>query len=218
MPSAAEREEAARGIIGAEIDILVISGTNLVPKDGGGLFTKSKSSDPYVKVVFGGKELGRTPHVEKTLNPSWNHALKFMLEGKSFRTDGELVLAVVDYDKRSNDDPMGEVRLKISELLHGRVTEKAYPVQNCRGCKNASGELTFKVVVSLRRALSLEAHDSVAIQDRRVAIGLGWDPLPGNRPIDLDTSCVAINNRGEVVMTETVYFGKLYADSQVNDA
>ena len=61
---------ADRDILGAEIDLTIVGGKDLVAKDGGGLFSKSKSSDPYVRVVYVGHEYGRTEVVEKNLSPS----------------------------------------------------------------------------------------------------------------------------------------------------
>ena len=43
-------------IQGVQIDITVIEGRNLVAKDSSGIFSKKKSSDPYVKIHFGGKK------------------------------------------------------------------------------------------------------------------------------------------------------------------
>ena len=40
-------------------------------------------------------------------------------------------------------------------------------------------------------------------------VGLGWEMLPGNLPIDLDMSAVAVDRQGGVDLEETVYFGDL---------
>ena len=85
---------ADRDVLGAEIDLTIVSGKDLVAKDGGGLFTKSKSSDPYVKVMFVGHEYGKTEVVKKNLNPTWNHSMKMVLEGRRFRTDADIVLSI----------------------------------------------------------------------------------------------------------------------------
>jgi len=45
------------------------------------------------------------------------------------------------------------------------------------------------------------------------ALGLGWDMLSGNRAIDLDASCVAIDFRGRVIKEECVYFAQLASRS-----
>jgi hypothetical protein len=202
---------AERDVIGVEIDVVVKSGKDLVAKDGG-LFSK-KSSDPYVKIQLGSRELSRTPTIEKTLNPVWGHACKFMLAGRELKANSRLVFAIFDRDKASKDDPMGEVSLPIAPLMNGQVSESWHRVANCPGCKNATGELQLRLTVLVRRALTLQPHDSVPISDRYVAAGLGWDMLPGNRAIDLDASCVCLSARGDVLPQETVFFGRLCSES-----
>ena len=46
-----------------------------------------------------------------------------------------------------------------------------------------------------------------------IAIGLGWDPLPGGAAIDLDSSCVCVSFKGDVVVDECVYYGQLNSRS-----
>jgi len=208
-------------VIGVEIDLTLEEGRSLVARDGGGILGmgKAKSSDPYVIVKCGQArhgmiELGRTNVVKKTLNPAWKQTFKFHLEGRKFRTSDSLVLAVYDFDTMSADDPMGEVALPLSALLDGRPIDRWYPVANCRGCSDAKGELHCKISVLLRRALSLEAKQALPLQGGgRIAIALGWDLLPGNRAIDLDVACVAVDVRGRVVMQECVYFAQLLSKS-----
>ena len=172
-----------RAVIGAEIDLTVVAGRGLVAKDGG-VFSK-KSSDPYVKVVFVGSELGKTPTITKSLDPEWNHTMKFVLEGRRFRTDADLVLGLWDFDKTSGDDSMGEVRLRMADLLHGSVVDKWCGVTASPGCTKVSGELHVRVSVALRRALSIGAHEAVPISDSRIVRcpGLEWlsESLASNR-------------------------------------
>lgn len=84
-------------VVGAEIDLTVISGRGLIPKDGGFGFG-ARTSDPYVVIAAvlpaarsgrGGhcEELGRTAVIAKNLNPRWDQAFKFHLHGRRFRGD-----------------------------------------------------------------------------------------------------------------------------------
>ena len=126
--------------------------------------------------------------------------------------------AARDSDKNSwpvatNDDPMGEVRLKMADLLHGHLADRTYGVTASPGCSKVSGQLQVRVAVSIRRALSMNAHEAVPISDHRLAVGLGWDMLPGNKAVDLDASCVCISRSGQIMPEETVYFGQLVSRS-----
>lgn len=121
----------------------------------------------------------------------------------------EVVIAIFDEDKMSANDPMGEVRLPLKDLAHGFVAERWYPVKNCEGCKDASGELQLKASMVLRHALCLHRHDTLQLTVPTIAVGLGWDPLPGGKAIDLDATCVCVDNNGQIMMQETVYFANL---------
>ena len=76
MPSSAHLP----AIQGVDVTINVVQGRNLVAKDRSGLFGKKKSSDPYVKVLFGEKKIGKTRDISKTLDPEWNETFNFKLK------------------------------------------------------------------------------------------------------------------------------------------
>ena len=126
-------------VVGAEIDLTVISGRGLIPKDGGFGFG-ARTSDPYVVIAAvlpaarsgrGGhcEELGRTAVIAKNLNPRWDQAFKFHLHGRRFRGDMLLRLRVWDSDAMSADDPMGEAVVPVGDLLGGQVIERWYAVR-----------------------------------------------------------------------------------------
>ena len=56
-------------VIGAEIDITIEAGRDLVAKDGSGFLGmgKAKSSDPYVKIIYRGATLQKTAVQKKTV-------------------------------------------------------------------------------------------------------------------------------------------------------
>eukprot|EP00900_Chrysochromulina_parva_P007268 jgi/Chrpa1/16542/Chrysochromulina_OHIO_Genome00017593-RA len=73
---AARREDD--DVLGCEIDCTIISGRNLVAKDGTGMLGMGakKTSDPYVVVSFGGQKLTKTEVKDKTLAPTYDHGFK----------------------------------------------------------------------------------------------------------------------------------------------
>jgi tellurium resistance protein TerZ len=201
-------------VIGVELDATIIAGKELVPKDGSGIFGmgKAKTSDPYVRILLDGKKIGETSVQKKTLAPVWGEAFKQNFEGRAFNPNAILVFAIFDKDKASADDPMGEVTVPLSSLYSGHVVEKWFPVTVCKGCNNATGSLHLKLACAVRRAVSLRAHESMAVSGF-VAVGLGWDMLRGGGAIDLDTSCVAVSFAGRILEQETVYFAQLRSRS-----
>ena len=64
-----------------ELDITVFRAKNLIANDGS-LFGKKKSSDPYVRIFWGGKKCGKTKAIGKTLSPEWNENFKINVESK----------------------------------------------------------------------------------------------------------------------------------------
>ena len=70
------------------------------------------SSDPFVKVFYGLKEVGSTPFLRRTLGPEWNHELTITLDA----TQMFVVLELWDRDDLSLDDLLGKCRIRLQEL------------------------------------------------------------------------------------------------------
>lgn len=188
-------------VIGVEVDCLLRAGRQLVAKDGGGVFGKAKTSDPFVVVSFGQHTLGTSHVVPKNLSPQWNQTFKWNIEGRAFHNakgSRDVVFSVFDFDKFSKNDPMGEVRIPLVSLYDGQVLDKWHAVNIVKGCKNASGELSIKICAALRRVLSLKrgaSHPLSGVDETEIAVGLGWDMIKGNKAVDLDASCVCVSFR-----------------------
>ena len=101
----------------------VLRGAGLVDKDRSALsFVKGKS-DPYCVVLVDGREVGRTSTQKQTLDPDWtgtgvsgdddDDACFDLLVAEASR----VCVQIFDWDQWSADDPMGEVNVKISDLL-----------------------------------------------------------------------------------------------------
>mmetsp|Transcript_12705 Transcript_12705/g.19680 ORF Transcript_12705/g.19680 Transcript_12705/m.19680 type:complete len:592 (-) Transcript_12705:71-1846(-) len=207
-------------LAGLEIDVSIIQGRDLVAKDRGKIgLGKKTTSDPFVKIFFEGIERGHTKTVPKNLSPAWNQDFKIHLnqnDANRFvsRKTGELHFHIFDEDKLSAPDYMGGVTVPLA-FTSGTSVTSWYPVNTSTArspfgsCHNATGELQIKVTVSARRALSLVKGNSKELPPGTVLrVGLGWE-MENNREIDLDTSCVAVGNNGNVLMDETVYFADL---------
>ena len=196
-------------MVGVEIDCTVVAGRGLAAKDRSLL--GKKSSDPYVVISCGKRRLGTTKVVNKSLSPVWDQAFKLNLDAKAAAhlESIELVFAIFDKDKVGANDPMGVVPMPLASLTGGHVSDRWHAVSNCSGCSNASGELHIKASMATRHALCLHRHDTLPIAQPIIAVGLGWERLPGGAAIDLDASCVCVDHQGEVLMGESVYFANL---------
>ena len=121
-------------VIGAEIDITIKAGRDLVAKDGG-TFSKG-SSDPFVKIKgwnINKREwkIGKTKTVSKSLNPTFDETFKFhfnhmQTRGLVAQPKFTLIFSVFDDDKLSSDDPMGEVRVELSTEQASALHQVSY--------------------------------------------------------------------------------------------
>jgi len=99
--------------------------------------------------------------------------------------------------------------LPIKSLLNGRPLDKWLPLKPYKGCKKAKGEIHVKVSVAVRKSVSLKRGMCTPIRGGILHVCMGWDMLKGGVPIDLDTSCVGVDARGNILLDESVYFADL---------
>jgi hypothetical protein len=93
---------------------------------------KSGTSDPYVKIKLGGKEVHRTSHIEKTLNPAFSsdHKNAYIIKcpAKELYAKKGIELVVKDHDKGlgalgfTNDD-LGSVKISGAQLYNAPVDQ-----------------------------------------------------------------------------------------------
>ena len=69
--------------------------------------------------------------------------------------------------------------MPLASLTAGHVSDRWHAVSNCSGCSNASGELHIKASMATRHALCLHRQDTLQITQPTIAVGLGWERLPG---------------------------------------
>ena len=200
-----------------EIDLKVIEGRNLVAKDKKMFSSKKGTSDPYVKVSIAGnyiKSLGETKVIKKTLDPKWNKAFNHKIKSRDAnriaRGRHQTILRFEIFDQDTlTDDPMGIVTIPLS--LTAEASTKWYKVEKGAGvnyCKKASGDLSIMLATTTRRVLNMVPGNSLPLNTGHIRVGLGWDMEYG-RNVDLDSSCVAVDFKGNILMNETVYYGNL---------
>ncbi|KAL6070885.1 Synaptotagmin-7 [Balamuthia mandrillaris] len=96
-----------------ELFVVVVAGRDLSIRDASG------SSDPYVVLTVNGQHKQKTQVKKQTLNPSWNETFSFRLQNTAA---SQLLIQVMDWDRFSSDDFMGQVEIPLTEVtLKGQV-------------------------------------------------------------------------------------------------
>ena len=155
--------------------------------------------------------------VEKTLNPTWNESFKVKLgtqksnqlyqKAKNGSQPITYTLCIFDKDKLNKDDNMGVVNGIIS--LTDPPCTKWMPVEKAKGLTKAvSGDIEVKTTLSIHKLLTVVCGNSLSLDGSLLDVKLNWE-LDGGQQVDLDTSCVAVDKNGNILMDETVYFGAL---------
>ena len=70
--------------------------------------------DPFVVISFG-KKVFRTRVIRHSLNPVWDEKLLFHV--RRYETSFKIQLTVLDWDKLSSNDYVGEASFSVAELL-----------------------------------------------------------------------------------------------------
>lgn len=160
------------------LTLKIIRAINLEAKDIGG------TSDPYVKVtLLPNKKVTLTTRTKhKNCNPTWNETFSF--EDYPFDKIQQMILfmEVIDYDRFTRDDPIGEVEIPLMnfDLLGGQtVWKNLRPSQKrtgrlgdlCLTLRYDSPLMNVKVV----QACNLKAKDINGKSDPYVKIWLMMD-------------------------------------------
>ncbi|XP_069369222.1 multiple C2 and transmembrane domain-containing protein 1 isoform X11 [Paralichthys olivaceus] len=103
-----ERIATSSGMYKLDIDLK--RGHNLAIRDRGG------SSDPYVKIKLGNKEVFKSKTIHKNLNPVWDEKKTIIMDNLS----EPLHFKVFDYDFAFQDDFMGSAYLYVESLEQQR--------------------------------------------------------------------------------------------------
>ncbi|XP_062400652.1 extended synaptotagmin-1 [Sardina pilchardus] len=106
--------------------IHLVGAQKLVAKDKVMGFVKGKS-DPYVKISIGGKTF-KSDVIKENLNPNWNEMYEVVLTQLPGQ---ELILEVFDKDM-DQDDFMGRLKIKLSDLISAQHTDEWYTLNDVK--------------------------------------------------------------------------------------
>ncbi|XP_041916742.1 synaptotagmin-7b isoform X2 [Alosa sapidissima] len=159
------------------LTVKILKGQDLPAKDFSG------TSDPFVKIYLlpDKKHKLETKVKRKNLNPHWNET--FLFEGFPFDkvVQRTLYLQVLDYDRFSRNDPIGEVSIPLNkvELAHMQTFWKE--LKPCSDGSGSRGDLLVSlcynptantITVSIIKARNLKAMDIGGTSDPYVKVWL----------------------------------------------
>lgn len=157
-----ERLASDPNLAGLKVTLTIHRARGLIAKDRN-MFGKLTSSDPYVKVFYHDRLVGKTPVKKKTLDPEWDCSIKHILginDGEKVRhalpstssagNVPSLDLVLFDHDKASSDDPLGMATVPVA--LNGMESQwfqvTTGPTGSKHYCKKAKGEICVSIQVS----------------------------------------------------------------------
>ncbi|KAJ3715306.1 phosphatidylserine decarboxylase-domain-containing protein [Lentinula guzmanii] len=116
--------------------------------------------DPFVVISFG-KKVFRTRVIRHSLNPSFDEKLLFHV--RRYETNFKVHLTILDWDKLSSNDYIGECDFDVSELIAafegGRGVDPEtglYPLEDGKG-DSASGMKDFRLPLRTAKEMPWEA-------------------------------------------------------------
>ncbi|XP_016399033.1 synaptotagmin-7-like [Sinocyclocheilus rhinocerous] len=146
------------------LTVKILKGQDLPAKDFSG------TSDPFVKIYLlpDRKHKLETKVKRKNLNPHWNET--FLFEGFPYEKVRErtLYLQVLDYDRFSRNDPIGEVSIPLNKVELGQLKTFWKDLKPCSDGSGSRGDLLLSlcynptantITVNIIKARNLKAMD-----------------------------------------------------------
>jgi C2 domain len=150
------------GVDGDEIRLLVeiVSATDLPVAD-------ISSTDAYVVVLMGGREMHKTRVVSKTLDPIWtlrtgSLCLITMTPEEFFSCSSGMTLLIKDYDAVGANDVLGQVVISLDELLESKGERVGYDVVLEKNFRQSLRDPLKKTKLYLR--IKEASHDDVEVR------------------------------------------------------
>uniref|UniRef100_A0A8C6WFG3 Synaptotagmin-7 n=1 Tax=Neogobius melanostomus TaxID=47308 RepID=A0A8C6WFG3_9GOBI len=159
------------------LTVKILKGQELPAKDFSG------TSDPFVKLYLlpDKKNKLETKVKRKNLNPHWNET--FLFEGFPYEkvVQRTLYLQVLDYDRFSRNDPIGEVSIPLNKLDLANMQTFWKELKPCSDGSGSRGDLLLSlcynptantITVSIIKARNLKAMDIGGTSDPYVKVWL----------------------------------------------
>lgn len=153
----ADRALSSSGMFKVEVELK--RGHNLAVRDRGG------TSDPYVKIKLGGKDVYRSRTIHRNLNPVWDEKTTIVVDSLSER----LLVKVFDYDFALHDDFMGAAPLQLETLELNKMVPVTLVLKDPQHPDEDLGTLELSVTLKPKDSPVEERHESVPQQSQRLA-------------------------------------------------
>ncbi|KAM8872642.1 uncharacterized protein ACB058_004514 isoform 1-T1 [Synchiropus picturatus] len=161
---AADRALSSSGMFKVEVELK--RGHNLAIRDRGG------SSDPYVKIKLGGKEVYRSRTIHRNLNPVWDEKTTILVECLS----EPLLVKVFDYDFALHDDFMGAAPLQLDSLELHRTVPVTLLLKDPQCPDEDLGTLELSVTLRPKDSPVEERRDAAAVSVSLPSLGRDVSP------------------------------------------
>ncbi|XP_063717360.1 synaptotagmin-7-like [Symsagittifera roscoffensis] len=160
--------------------IYLFCAKNLLPMDSSGF------SDPYVimKLIPDKKRRHKSSVRFKTLNPKWEEEFYFRSLDYQRMFGSVLRLTVMDYDRMSPDDPIGEIEVDLHTLQRNEVVKLSTPLSKSCRKKNLRGEIQLTLLfnpvgkilrVTVNQVRNLKSMDVTGKADPYVVVKLMYN-------------------------------------------
>ncbi|KAG9266494.1 synaptotagmin-7b isoform X1 [Astyanax mexicanus] len=159
------------------LTVKILKGQDLPAKDFSG------TSDPFVKIYLlpDKKHKLETKVKRKNLNPHWNET--FLFEGFPYEkvVQRSLYLQVLDYDRFSRNDPIGEVSIPLNKIDLAHMQTFWKELKPCSDGSGSRGDLLVSlcynptaniITVNIIKARNLKAMDIGGTSDPYVKVWL----------------------------------------------
>ncbi|XP_062849483.1 synaptotagmin-7 [Trichomycterus rosablanca] len=159
------------------LTVKILKGQDLPAKDFSG------TSDPFVKIYLlpDKKHKLETKVKRKNLNPHWNET--FLFEGFPYEKvrERKLYMQVLDYDRFSRNDPIGEVSIPLNKVELGQHQTFWKDLKPCSDGSGSRGDLLVSlcynptantITVNIIKARNLKAMDIGGTSDPYVKVWL----------------------------------------------
>jgi hypothetical protein len=136
------------------------------------------SSDAYVIVQMGGKEVHRTGVISKNLDPIWtlNSRCLFLLTTTPedfFSSTGGMSFTMKDYDAVGANEVLGRVRVKLDDLLKGTGERIGYDIiPDIVGPDGAQEKKHGKLFLRFKEATSEDIEFMTVYHDNHKKVGV----------------------------------------------